>query len=98
MQEWVPDDWEWAEPRLYKVGLGMGYLELPQRKLTYMHVNYIVIILIRICLTMLKSNSVYSLESKQGSSTSFWRRVPIKSIADANQQTGVSLRLYIIKA
>ena len=42
MQEWVPDDWEWAEPRLYKVGLGMGYLELPQRKLTYMYVNYII--------------------------------------------------------
>ncbi|KAK3582011.1 hypothetical protein CHS0354_039677 [Potamilus streckersoni] len=27
---WVPDDFEPAEPRLYKVGLGMGYLELPQ--------------------------------------------------------------------
>ena len=32
LQEWVPDDWEWAEPRLYKVGLGQGYLELPQGK------------------------------------------------------------------
>ncbi|XP_071129219.1 protein flightless-1 homolog isoform X5 [Mytilus edulis] len=28
--EIVPDDFEPAEPRLYKVGLGMGYLELPQ--------------------------------------------------------------------
>lgn len=29
-QECVPDDFEPAEPRMYKVGLGMGYLELPQ--------------------------------------------------------------------
>ncbi|CAC5384169.1 Protein flightless-1,Protein flightless-1 homolog [Mytilus coruscus] len=29
-REIVPDDFEPAEPRLYKVGLGMGYLELPQ--------------------------------------------------------------------
>lgn len=28
--ECVPDDFEPAEPRMYKVGLGMGYLELPQ--------------------------------------------------------------------
>ena len=32
-QEWIPDDFELAEPRLYKVGLGMGYLELPQGEL-----------------------------------------------------------------
>ncbi|XP_060578939.1 protein flightless-1 homolog isoform X2 [Ruditapes philippinarum] len=30
IKEWIPDDFELAEPRLYKVGLGMGYLELPQ--------------------------------------------------------------------
>ncbi|XP_022317949.2 protein flightless-1 homolog isoform X3 [Crassostrea virginica] len=28
--ECVPDDFEPAEPHMYKVGLGMGYLELPQ--------------------------------------------------------------------
>lgn len=31
-QEIVPDDFEPAEARIYKVGLGMGYLELPQGK------------------------------------------------------------------
>ncbi|KAL4240866.1 hypothetical protein ACF0H5_001651 [Mactra antiquata] len=30
IKEWIPDDFELAEPKLYKVGLGMGYLELPQ--------------------------------------------------------------------
>lgn len=29
-QNCVPDDYEVPEARLYKVGLGMGYLELPQ--------------------------------------------------------------------
>ena len=32
LQEHVPDDWEPPRPILYKVGLGMGYLELPQGK------------------------------------------------------------------
>jgi hypothetical protein len=31
-QEIIPDDFEPAETRIYKVGLGMGYLELPQGK------------------------------------------------------------------
>ncbi len=30
VQQWVPDNWEPPRPILYKVGLGMGYLELPQ--------------------------------------------------------------------
>ncbi|CAH0398250.1 unnamed protein product [Chilo suppressalis] len=29
-QEHVPEDFVWAPPRLYRVELGMGYLELPQ--------------------------------------------------------------------
>ncbi|GBP33756.1 Protein flightless-1 [Eumeta japonica] len=29
-QEHVPEDFTWAAPRLYRVELGMGYLELPQ--------------------------------------------------------------------
>lgn len=29
-QEHVPDDFSWNSPRLYRVELGMGYLELPQ--------------------------------------------------------------------
>ena len=32
LQEHIPDDWAPARPILYKVGLGMGYLELPQGK------------------------------------------------------------------
>ena len=30
LQEHVPDNWQPPRPILYKVGLGMGYLELPQ--------------------------------------------------------------------
>jgi len=30
LQEWVEDNWEPPRPILYKVGIGMGYLELPQ--------------------------------------------------------------------
>ncbi|XP_013412224.1 protein flightless-1 homolog isoform X3 [Lingula anatina] len=30
IREIVPDDWKPTVPKLYKVGLGMGYLELPQ--------------------------------------------------------------------
>ena len=29
-QQWVPDNWSPHLPIMYKVGLGMGYLELPQ--------------------------------------------------------------------
>lgn len=29
-KEIYPDDWQPSRPILYKVGLGMGYLELPQ--------------------------------------------------------------------
>lgn len=34
MQEWVEDNWKPARPKLYQVGLGKGYLELPQVELT----------------------------------------------------------------
>jgi hypothetical protein len=40
-QEWIPDDFELAEPRLYKVGLGMGYLELPQGMLCQLRAIFI---------------------------------------------------------
>ena len=30
LMEHVPDNWQPPRPVLYKVGLGMGYLELPQ--------------------------------------------------------------------
>ncbi|KAM8962259.1 LOW QUALITY PROTEIN: protein flightless-1 homolog [Pelodytes ibericus] len=30
IKTWVPDDFQPARPKLYKVGLGLGYLELPQ--------------------------------------------------------------------
>ncbi|KAI0215974.1 Flightless-1-like protein [Lamellibrachia satsuma] len=33
IKEWVPDHWKPPNPLLYKVGLGMGYLELPQVEL-----------------------------------------------------------------
>ena len=33
-QENVPDNWEPPRPLLYKVGLGMGYLELPQGEIS----------------------------------------------------------------
>lgn len=29
-QEWVENNWKPSRPRLYQVGLGKGYLELPQ--------------------------------------------------------------------
>ena len=30
LMEHIPDNWQPPRPILYKVGLGMGYLELPQ--------------------------------------------------------------------
>ncbi|KAJ0176501.1 hypothetical protein K1T71_007680 [Dendrolimus kikuchii] len=33
-QEHVPEDFAWSPPRLYRVELGMGYLELPQPEAT----------------------------------------------------------------
>ncbi|XP_052819033.1 protein flightless-1 homolog isoform X1 [Mya arenaria] len=35
LKEWVPNDYENPEARLYKVGLGMGYLELPQEEIPH---------------------------------------------------------------
>lgn len=38
-QECVPNDFEPAEPHMYKVGLGMGYLELPQGGLSLLLIS-----------------------------------------------------------
>lgn len=50
----VPDDFEPPEPRLYKVGLGMGYLELPQVEIPHGKLTQ----------NLLDTKSVYILDCK----------------------------------
>ncbi|OCT64459.1 protein flightless-1 homolog [Xenopus laevis] len=63
----VPDDFQPPRPKLYKVGLGLGYLELPQinYKISVEHKKRPKIDLIpemRLLHTLLETNSVYILD------------------------------------
>ncbi|KAM3916640.1 protein flightless-1 homolog [Leptodactylus fuscus] len=67
IKPWVPEDFQPARPKLYKVGLGLGYLELPQinYKICVEHKKRPKIDLIpemRLLQSLLDTKSVYILD------------------------------------
>ncbi|XP_056391514.1 protein flightless-1 homolog [Hyla sarda] len=67
IKPWVPDDFQPARPKLYKVGLGLGYLELPQvnYKICVEHKKRPKIDLVpemRLLQSLLDTKSVYILD------------------------------------
>ncbi|XP_069840328.1 protein flightless-1 homolog [Dendropsophus ebraccatus] len=67
IKPWVPDDFQPSRPKLYKVGLGLGYLELPQinYKICVEHKKRPKIDLVpemRLLQSLLDTKSVYILD------------------------------------